>query len=154
MEIAGMYFIVDLGKQQSEITIQDNEAKTVGYAATRQKTEAFRSNLATAKYILDKQVPYTNLIFSLAKGLPSGAVINTLSIDPVTFGTPTTLIVNTTSYQKAIDVKNSLQNAKVNDKTPLFSSVSFQSVTVSDSTSSYPYTATYNITYSKAALAR
>ncbi|MGE5299074.1 MAG: hypothetical protein ACM3KF_03470 [Acidobacteriota bacterium] len=154
VEIAGMSFIVDLGKSQNETVIQDNEAKTAGYAPTRQKAEAFRSNLATAKYILDKQVPYTNLIFSLARSLPSGTVIDTLAIDPATFGTPTTLIVKTTSYQKAIDVKTSLQNAKINDTTPLFMSVSFQSVAVSESAGNYPYTATYNITYAKAALAQ
>ena len=152
IEIVGMSFVVNLGKSQNETIIQENEAKTVGYTATRQKAEAFRSNLATAKYILDKQVPYTTLIFSLANSLPSGAVIDTLSIDPATFGTPTMLTVNTTSYQKAIDVKNSLQNAKVNTTTPLFTSVSFQSVTASESASDYPFTAVYNITYSKAAL--
>ncbi len=154
IEIVGMTFVVDLGKSQNEAVIQENEVKTAGYAATRQKAEAFRSNLATAKYILDKQVPYTTLIFALAGNLPAGAVIDTLSIDPAAFGTPTTLTVNTTSYQKAIDVKNSLQNAKVNDTTPLFTSVSFQSVTASESASNYPYTAVYNITYSKAALAQ
>lgn len=154
IEIVGMTFVVDLGKSQNEAVIQENEVKTAGYAATRQKAEAFRSNLATAKYILDKQVPYTTLIFALAGSLPAGAVIDTLSIDPAAFGTPTTLTVNTTSYQKAIDVKNSLQNAKVNDTTPLFTSVSFQSVTASESASNYPYTAVYNITYSKAALAQ
>lgn len=152
VEIVGMTFVVDLGKSQNEAVIQENEAKTAGYAATRQKSEAFRSNLATAKYILDKQVPYTTLIFALAGSLPAGAVINTLSIDPATFGTSTTITVNTTSYQKAIDVKNSLQNAKVNNTTPLFTSVSFQSVAASESASNYPYTAVYNITYSKAAL--
>lgn len=152
IEIVGMTFVVDLGKSQNEAVIQENEVKTARYAATRQKAEAFRSNLATAKYILDKQVPYTTLIFALAGSLPAGAVINTLSIDPATFGTSTTITVNTTSYQKAIDVKNSLQNAKVNNTTPLFTSVSFQSVAASESASNYPYTAVYNITYSKAAL--
>lgn len=152
VEIVGMSFVVDLGKSQNETVIQENEAKTASYANIKQQTEAFRSNLATAKYILDKQVPYTTLIFSLANSLPPGATIDVLSIDPAAFGTPTTLTVSTTSYQKAIDVKNSLQNAKVNGTTPLFTSVSFQSVTASESTSNYPFAAVYNITYSKAAL--
>lgn len=155
LEITGMSFIVDLGKSQNEETIRGNEAKTINYASTKQEAETFRSNLATAKYILDKQVPYTDLIFALANGLPSGAVIDTLAIDPPSFGNPTTLAVKTTSYQKAIDVKTSLQNAKVNGTTPLFTSVSFSSVAASDSTTDpYPFTATYNITYSKAALTR
>ncbi len=152
VEVVGMTFAVDLGKSQNEAVIADNEQKTASYAATKLKAEEFRSNLATAKYILDKQVPYTALIFALAGSLPEGAVINTLSIDPASFGTPTTITVNTTSYQKAIDVKTALQNATVGESTPLFTSVSFQSVASSESAGSYPFTAIYNITYSKAAL--
>ncbi len=153
IESTGMTIIVDMGKSQNEAIIQENEAKTASYSKIKQQATAFKSNLATAKYILNKQVPYTDLIFALARALPQGSVIDTVSIDPASFGTPTTLIVRTTSYQKAIDVKSSLQNAKTNQDTPLFSSVSFVSVdATTESGSSYGFTATYNIVYSKAAL--
>ncbi len=152
LELVGMFVVVNMGKSQNEATIRDNQTKTATYASVQQQADAFRTNLSTAKYILDKQVPYTTLILTLANNLPSGAVIDRLTLDPATFGTPTTLNVMTTSYSRAIEVKTALQNAKVNGKTPLFSSVSFQSVASTENKTSYPYTAIYNVTYSKAAL--
>lgn len=153
VEILAVYVVVNIGKSQSENTISENNAKAASYASVKQQADTFRSNLATAKYILDKQVPYTNLMLALSQSLPSGAVIDKLALDPATFGTPTNLTVKTTSYDKAIAVKTSLQNAKVGN-TPLFTSVSFDSVSAGDGQTKYPFTAIYNVTYSKAALAQ
>lgn len=154
VEMVGAYFVVNMSKAHDEQTISDNEQKTASYTAVKQQADAFRSNLATAKYILDRQVSYTTLMMGLANSLPSGAVIDKLSIDPSTFGTPTTLSVKTSSYDRAIEVKTALQNAKINN-TPLFTSVSFQSVAEQpDAKGSYPITAVYNLTYSKAVLSQ
>ena len=153
LELLAMYFVINLGKAQNESTISSNTTKTQQYLPVQQQADTFNTNLKTAKYILSKQTPYTDLITSIANCLPKGAVINTLELDPATFGTPTTLTVMTTSYQKAIDIKTSLQNAKMLGKTPLFTSVSFQSISQQQGgSSSYPFTAIYNITYSKEAL--
>lgn len=152
LEMVGMYFVISAGKARDEATIQDNDQKTVAYDTVKKQAEEFRTNLATAKYILGKQIPYTTLILTLANNLPSGAVLDKLSIDPTTFGTPTTLTVKTDSYDRSIAVKTALQNTKING-TPLFSSVSFQSVNSQTTPGeSYPMTAVYNVTYSKAVL--
>lgn len=153
LEILAVYIVMDLGKTQNQATIKENNAKASGYANVKQQATEFRTNLATAKYVLDKQVPYTTLMLAIAQNLPGGAVLDKLSIDPTTFGTPTSLTVNTNSYAAAISVKASLQNAKVND-VPLFSSVSFQSVSVVENKASNPYTAIYSVVYSKAVLAQ
>jgi hypothetical protein len=84
----------------------------------------------------------------LANNLPDGSAVDQLTIDPATFGTSTTLTIKTVSYEKSIEVKNALTNAKINGK-PLFTSVSFQSVATSEAASNYPLTALYNVTYSK-----
>lgn len=153
IEMAAIYLFVSAGRTNNEAIIQENEAKTIQYNDVKQQATLFQSNLATAKYILGKQVPYTTLMLALANSLPEGAILEKLSIDPATFDTPTTLSVKTTSYDRAIQIKTALQNAKVNN-TPLFSSVSFQSVSVSEGDKTgYPYTAIYNITYSKKVLA-
>lgn len=151
LEILSVYIVIDVGKAQNQATIKDNNAKAVGYATVKQQAATFKTNLATAKYILNKQVPYTELMLIISQNLPHGAIMSKLSIDPTTFGTPSTLVVNTVSYDEAINVKASLQNAKLNNA-PLFSSVSFQSVSSSSSQTSYPFTAVYEITYSKAIL--
>lgn len=153
VEMVGVYFIVSAGKTSNEQIISENEAKTAQYASVKQQATAFQSNLSTAKYIIGKQVPYTTLMLALANNLPSGAVIEKLTIDPTTFGTPSLLTVRTTSYDNAVAVKSALQQAKVG-KNNLFTSVSFQSVSSSEGDKTgYPFTAAYNVTYSKEALA-
>lgn len=152
-EILGVYIIMNVGKIQNQATIQDNNSKAAGYTAVKKQADAFRTDLATAKYILDKQVPYTTLMLTIAQNLPHGAILGKLTIDPTTFGTPTTFTVNANSYDATIGVKTALQNTKIND-VPLFSSVSFQSVSVDENRASNPYTAIYNVVYSKAVLAQ
>lgn len=144
IEIIGVYIVMNIGKSQNEATITDNESKAVGFAKTQQQATMFESNLATAKYILDKQVPYTDIILALSHSLPAGASINTFTINPTSFGTPTTLSVTTSSYEAAINVKASLQAGEMNGK-KLFSDVSFVSVSKVEGQG---FTAIYDITYS------
>lgn len=156
IEMAAMYFVVNTEKQRNEQIIAENEQKAAKYSDTKKEVDSFRSNLSTAKYILSKQVPHTALILTLANNLPADTVIDKVSIDPATFGTPTVLTVKMKSYDQAIKVKTALQETMF-EKKPLFSSVSFQSVTTGENkegqSSTYPVTATYNITYSKAVIA-
>jgi Tfp pilus assembly protein PilN len=143
-EMIGIYFVLNIDKSHNEEIIRDNEAKTVSYSATKTSAAQFKSDLATAKYILGNQVPYTKLITTIANILPADAVIDTLALDPTTFGTPTQLTIHTKSYQSAIDVKQFLQ------KSDIFSDVSFQSVAQEvESPSPFPFTAIYNVTISR-----
>ncbi len=147
LEIAGVYVFLSIDKANNEAVILENKSKTTEYAQIEQEASAFRSNLATAKFILEKQVDYTSLITGVASALPNDAIIDTLALNPETFGTPATLTIHTGSYGLAIDVKSRLQQS------PLFTDVSFQSVAKDDnSTSAHPYTAVYNVTFAKDAL--
>jgi hypothetical protein len=147
VEMVGVYLIIGNDKARNEAVIQENEQKTTGYAETKQLATQFKSDLATAKVILDKQVPYTKLITGVAAALPQDARLDTLALNPESFGTPTVLTIHTKSYGLAIDIKASLQ------KSPLFSDVSFQSVTKEEKPASdYQYTAVYNVTFSREAL--
>lgn len=152
LEIGAVYVVMSTDKARNEAIIAENIAKTAEYEPTRRQAETFRSNLATAKYILDKRIPYTTLILTLANNLPNGAIIDSLSLNPQSFGTPTNLTVKATTYQKTIEVKSALQNIKVGDK-PLFTAVSFSSLTETEQpTDAYRYTATLDVTYSKEVL--
>lgn len=152
LEIGVVYVVMSTDKSRNETTIAENVAKTAEYEPIRRQAETFRSNLSTAKYILDKRIPYTTLILTLANNLPQGSAVDSLSLNPQSFGTPTTISVKATSYQKTIDVKTALQNVKINDK-PMFTAVSFSSLTEAEqATDAYRYTATFDVTYSKAVL--
>ena len=152
IEVLIVYALLNNDRSNNEATITENQQKTIAYAPTKQQADEFRSNLATAKYILAKQTPYTTLILAIANKLPTGAVLDKLTLDPSTFGTPTSISVKTISYAKAIEIKSALQTTLVND-VPLFSSVSFDSVSSGDaSADAYPYTAMFNVVYSKGVL--
>lgn len=152
IEMVGTAIFLNLEKARNEAIVADNETKTASYASVKQQAEEFQGNLATAKYILGKQIPYTTLILTLANNLPSNAVLDKLTIDPATFGESSTLTVQTVSYKRAVDVKTALQDIKVND-VPLFDSVSFSSITAStDKTAKYEYTAVYQVVYAQEVL--
>ncbi len=141
-EIGGAYVVLSAAKASDEQTITENENKSKEYASTKKELASFTTDLSDAKYILSQQVNYTGIILRIAAVLPSDAVIEKLTIDPVTFGTPTSITVQTTSYQRAKDIKASLQNSRV------FTDVNIQSVNETDD-KTFPFTVTYNVTYSK-----
>lgn len=151
IELFIVYAVINNDKKNNEATIAENQAKTTDYQSTKQEAANFQTNLATAKFMLSQRTPYTKIILALANGLPSGAVIDQLTLDPTTFDTPTTLSVRAVSYEEAINVKNALQAIQASG-IPIFSSVSFSALSNNESSGAYPYTATYNITYSKAVL--
>jgi glyceraldehyde-3-phosphate dehydrogenase/erythrose-4-phosphate dehydrogenase len=145
--MSGIYFVLNLDKTNDLAVIRDNESKTAAYAETKKAADEFKSNLSNAKIILDNQVPYTKLITTIANILPADAQLDTLTLNPTTFGTPTTLTIHTKSYQSAIDVKQYMQKA-----TNIFEDVNFQSVAQSEvGGSDFSYTAIYNVTISKKA---
>jgi Tfp pilus assembly protein PilN len=124
--------------------IAENATKTADFASVKVRATQFRSDLAAAKYILDQQVPYTAIFMKIAAALPDDMVLDSLSINPETFGTPTTLTARTKSFQRATDGKNQLQASGA------FSDISIQSTTqVDGATSGYSYTVIYNVTFSR-----
>ena len=149
VEMLVVYFILEGSKQSYQRTISDNEREVASQAAVETKANEFKNNLSTAKTILDKQVHYTNVIKNISDLIPSGVVMDTLTIDPATFGTPTTLDVQVKSYNDAIDFKNRL------DKSGKFTNVSFKNITLkSTGDQAYKYSATFNLTFSKELLAQ
>jgi Tfp pilus assembly protein PilN len=147
IEMVGIYFVLGVDKARNEAVIRDNEAKTQAYDSTKIAATQFKSDLTTAKYILSNQVPYTKLITTIANLLPQDAIIDTLALNPATFGTPAQMTIHTKSYESAIAVKQDLQGSDI------FTDINFQSVTqgTDSASSAYPFTAVYNVTFSKKA---
>lgn len=154
LEMLGVYFLLNSERARNEATIADNQKKASSFNTVTTQANEFRANLAISKYILDKQVPYSSLVLAIAQGLPSGATLDGLAIDPATFGTPTSLIVQANSSATAIEAKTQLQQATFNDRA-IFSDVSFESIsTPSSGTGNLTYRATFKVTFSKGILAQ
>jgi len=129
-------------KSGAEQLISDNKAKVKSYDAVESQAQLFRTNLATAKQILDSEVTYTKTMLAIAALMPNGTILDKLSLDVQTFGTPTTLSAQAKDYDTALKLKEAFQNS------PIFSDVNFQSI-VSSTNSSYPLTVNLNVTIKK-----
>lgn len=138
------YFYLSNAKSSAERTISENQSRVGSYGKVQAEAQQFRSNLATAKQILDKEVTYSKVAVSVASVLPPGVILKQLTLDAQTFGTPTVLAAEAKSYEAAIALKDAFQ------KSPLFTDAHFQNITnSSDTTSEYPYSVNLNVTFAK-----
>lgn len=149
-EITVVYVFLGSEQQRHQATIDENQIKTAEYAPIQFKADKFRSDLSTARYIFDKQVPYTQLILGVANALPNGVILDRLSLDPASFGTPTSITVYASSYAALLDTKTRLQSSR------LFTDVNFQSVSSSSDSGqavseAHPFSAVLNVTFVKEA---
>jgi Tfp pilus assembly protein PilN len=139
------YLYLTNSKAVAEETVEQNTAKVSSFAAIESDAQQFRTNLSTAKQIIDKEVTYTKVILGISKLLPSGVILDSLSLDAQTFGTQTTLVAHAKSYSAALALKDEFQ------KSSLFSDVHFQSISGGDSTTqtAYPFAVNLNVTIKK-----
>ena len=126
----------------AEETIAYNQSKVGDYTSVQAEAENFKQRLSSAKQILDTDVAYTNVIMQIAEVMPRGVVLDTLSLDSKTFGSPTTLAAKVKDYPTALNLKNALQKSNV------FSNVSIQSIT-GGGDGDYPLSVTLNVTIRK-----
>ena len=138
------YIYLTSTKATAEQVISENRSKVGQYAAVEAQAQQFRQNLLTAKQILGNEVTYTKVILEIAQLLPSGVILENLSLDPATFGTETTLIAAAKDYNSALALKDSFQNS------PLFANVHFQTIATGNTQNpGYPVTVNLNITIKK-----
>ncbi len=139
--IGASYFLISMTKAQAEEEIATNRAQASEYNDIDQKAKEFQANLSTAKGILDKEVRYSKVILAISKELPSGVILDTLTLDATTFGQPTSLSAKAKSYDDALRLKDSF------DKSDIFKDVRLESVSQStDEESDYPVDVRINVT--------
>lgn len=143
-----VYFYLSSAKAHADSVVADNNSRVTSYAQVNSQAETFRTSLTNAKSILDKEIFYSKTILLLARQLPSGVVIDTLNLEPATFGAPTTLALRAKDRSSVLAAKDSLQ------KSPLFSDVHLINITSASSKSGsggsgYPVSASLSVVISK-----
>ncbi|MNP92456.1 hypothetical protein D3C85_49650 [compost metagenome] len=143
--VAAGFVIMNTSKASAEKEIAANASKASSYSTVQTQAEAFRTNLSTAKTILDKEVNYTQVVIAIAQTLPEGIILDSLDLDATTFGTPFVMSAKAKSYEDGLGLKKALENSS------LFSNVSLQGMTDSSSgdTSGYPVSVQMNVTINK-----
>lgn len=145
---ASFYFVLSASQSTAVTKTSDNQAKVAAYSKTRQQADEYRDNLSIAKKILGNSVNYTSTIFAITKLLPSGVVLDSLTLNATDFGKQTTFSAHAKNYDKAAELKQNFQSSS------LFTNVYFQNITESDpsapTTSGYPIAVTLSAQLNKA----
>jgi Tfp pilus assembly protein PilN len=127
----------------AEKQVAESKNRVANYKDVQQQETTFKSNLSTAKQILDKEIVYTKAILTLAKMLPKGVVLQSLDLDAQTFGTQTVLTFQAKSVDDTLELKRIFQESD------LFTNAHFQDIDASGGTGEYPVTVNMNVTISK-----
>ncbi|MDB5176673.1 MAG: hypothetical protein JWN75_341 [Candidatus Saccharibacteria bacterium] len=147
----GLFFVILQTTQSKAVTTNvDNGTKAASFSAVRKSADEYRNNLSVASKILDNSVNYTSVIFEITKLLPSGVILDNLTLTAADFGQQTSFSVHAKSYDKATELKKNFQDSK------LFTNVFFQNLTDgtstdSKSTNKYPIAVTISAKLNKVA---
>ena len=136
------FFIID--GSETSTSVASNQTSN---SSIQEQADTLRTNLATAKSILDDQVTYNNIITGIATVLPTGTILDSLSLSEGSFGTTTNLKILSRTADNETKLKENFKNST------LFSNYKLQSSTPNTNTSSgYPYTINISITINKGAV--
>lgn len=144
LSLVVVFIYLNTTKASAEQVINENKAKVEGFASVEAQANEFNTNLKTAKQILDQEVNYSKVALQIAALMPSGTVLDTLSLDSAAFGSPMALNAKTKNYNRALALKDSFQ------KSDIFSDVHFKSISESGE-SGYPISVSLNVTIKKEA---
>lgn len=142
------YYMLDSARASAEERIKENNAETSSYQQVQARTTEFQSNLATAKTILDKQTYYSGALLKVVKYLIPGTVMDSISLDSSTYGTPMTLEIYALNENVAIDLKRSFQESNVLDDAH-FQSLSLGTETKNINGKDYTVKITMTVTINK-----
>lgn len=128
-----VYFVLMNTQASAEKIVTDNTSKSTAYSSVQAQGDSLKSSLAIAKTILDKEVAYTKVITGIAKVMPTGVILDSISLSPTTLGTPITLQAYAKTTVDALALKDNFQ------KSSLFSNVTFVSLANSSSSQAGEY---------------
>jgi len=132
------YLLLNSIKADSEKAAIEASSGTTLYAKFNSQADTIRSNLLTARGILDQQISYSDIITKIANAIPSGIILDSLSLNKTTIGTPITLQLYANSTDNISKLKNGFQ-------LPTFSNYNLQE-TKTDSGGPNGYTTKITIT--------
>ncbi len=148
----GAYITLRYTHDQVNDRVKQNATAEAAYQSTKTQAQSYRDNLATAKQILDKGSNYSSLILKIARVVPSGVVLDSLSLNSTTIGQPITI----SAHAKSIDAAKALKESFSNHP-ELFANVSFNQISDgsgsdTNTTKGYPVAITLGLTINKESL--
>jgi len=126
-------FIINTKPIDNSAQAKVNQSDSANYDAAKIKYDTLVASFSSAKSIVEQQVSYSTIITTIGATLPSGVILDNLSLSSSKIGSPMILQLKATSTSAESKIKESFQNST------MFSGVSIQS-SKSDSsdTTGYP----------------
>jgi Tfp pilus assembly protein PilN len=131
-------------KTSAENIIANSQSKNNSNSSVTSQYNTIVANFAIASSILNQQVSYSNIIMDLAAALPTGTVLDTISLTNDTLNAPMALKIRAKTTDAVATIKANFQ------KSSMFSNYSLQSLSSSASNGSgYPVEISIGITINK-----
>lgn len=144
LAIFALVFLHLKGSQQSyQQTIDGNNKRAGSMADSQNKVREFRTNLATAKQILGKQINYSSIALKVADTIPRGVILEQLVLDAETINQPAKLNARATSEDTVLALKTALNDSNY------FKDAHFDTVSRDQSNEKYPFRITITVTFTQ-----
>jgi hypothetical protein len=141
------YFILINVKNTNEETKENQQNTNSAYVTAKKQFDEMSADMLAAKNILGQQVLYSNIITGLASALPSGVIMDGLTLSASNISSPVILKAHAISDSTVSQLRSNLM------KSALFNSSDVQSSGDGESaTSGYPIAITITVTINKGAI--
>jgi len=141
----GIYILLSTTKSDAQNSVLETQVQNEGsLSSTEAQANTIRSNLTRAKTVLDRDLRYSNVLMRMAAILPSGVVLDDITLDSDSFNTPLDLELRARNNDAALDLKSRFQNS------PYFSGFNLRGLSQSG-TSEYPTIINITITINRSA---
>lgn len=135
-----IFYIQSQARMYQEKTAANQAVSDQQYSDTKLKAESFRKDLVTAKTILDGETNYSKVIVDIARTIPAGCVMTSLSLSNSSFDTPQSLSFNCKTESGILNLKTSLEK-----NTGTFDKVNIISTSINPATEGTPYPVSINM---------
>ena len=146
LTIGGFYLFLENSRTSAQANIDEGNAKLAQYQSTQKEVSEFKKDLDSAKVIINSEAHYSTIIPKIAQYIPSGMVLDSLTLDTSALDKPLSLTALGKNKDDAIRIKTSLE------KSEIFSDVHLETVVYSggnqspDKPADYPITITISVT--------
>jgi Tfp pilus assembly protein PilN len=148
--LIGAYIVLNNARNDAQVKVNENEQRVADYKNVKAKADAFRTDLTTAKSILNSDVSYTKLIYRIASITPPNVVLDSLNLDPKTFGSSATMSASAKTFADATKLKDAFIRSD-----DIFTNVQLQTIKTGDSATigdEYPVKVVLSVVINKDAL--
>lgn len=144
--LGGSYVVLTQAKASAQALTNSNQARNAVYNTTKTQVTALSSRLSEAKSILDQEILYSKVLKNIGQQMPVGTVIDSVVLDTASFsGTPLSLKAYAKTNDAAAALRQKFQSS------PIFSKVTFDSVSDTAGIAGYPVSVSMTLTITKAA---